>query len=113
MKYNPSMPPYPHIEQYSARPQELVEFGGSDNEENIRAAFQNCLDSRCRDHREKLVLVPKLKTWPNNKPDDTVKDSLRMGRGYWEAKDSHRPAGGRCHLFRGLMGPGPRGSLTL
>ena len=67
----------------------MIEFGGSDNEENIRPAFQNCLDSYCRDHRERLVLIPELKTSPSNKPDGTVKDSLRMARGYWEAKDSH------------------------
>ena len=83
------MPSYPHIEQYRTKLQELIEFGGSDNEENIRPAFQNCLDSYCRDHRERLVLIPELKTSPSNKPDGTVKDSLRMARGYWEAKDSH------------------------
>ena len=83
------MPSYPHIEEYRAKLQELIEFGGSDNEENIRPAFQNCLDAYCRDHRERLVLIPELKTSPINKPDGTVKDSLRMARGYWEAKDSH------------------------
>ena len=87
--YNSFMPSYPHIEQYRTKLQELIEFGGSDNEENIRPAFQNCLDSYCRDHRERLVLIPELKTSPSNKPDGTVKDSLRMARGYWEAKDSH------------------------
>ena len=35
------------------------------------------------------MLIPELKTSPGNKPDGTVKDSLRMARGYWEAKDSH------------------------
>ena len=83
------MPSYPHIEQYRTKLQELIEFGGSDNEENIRPAFQNCLDAYCHDHRERLVLIPELKTSPSNKPDGTVKDSLRMARGYWEAKDSH------------------------
>ena len=83
------MPSYPHIEEYRAKLQELIEFGGSDNEENIRPAFQNCLDAYCHDHRERLVLIPELKTSPSNKPDGTVKDSLRMARGYWEAKDSH------------------------
>ena len=83
------MPSYPHIDQYRARLNELIEYGGSDNEENIRPAFQNCLDAYCRDHRERLVLIPELKTSPSNKPDGTVKDSLRMARGYWEAKDSH------------------------
>ena len=89
MGYNPFMPSYPHIEEYRAKLQELIEFGGSDNEENIRPAFQNCLDAYCHDHREQLVLIPELKTSPSNKPDGTVKDSLRMARGYWEAKDSH------------------------
>ena len=87
--YNPFMLSYPHIEEYRAKLQELIEFGGSDNEENIRPAFQNCLDAYCHDHRERLVLIPELKTSPGNKPDGTVKDSLRMARGYWEAKDSH------------------------
>ncbi len=83
------MPDYPHIADYYARRQELVEFGGSDNELNIRPAFQNCLDAYCREHRERLVLIPELKTAGNVIPDGTVKDTLRMARGYWEAKDSH------------------------
>ena len=83
------MPSYPHIEEYRTKLQDLIELGGSDNEENIRPAFQNCLDAYCRDHRERLILIPELKTSPSNKPDGTVKDSLRMARGYWEAKDSH------------------------
>ena len=87
--YNPSMPSYPHIEEYRAKLQEMIEFGGSDNEENIRPAFQNCLDAHCHDHRERLALIPELKTSPGNKPDGTAKDSLRMARGYWETKDSH------------------------
>ena len=87
--YNAFMPSYPHIEEYRAKLQELIEFGGSDNEENIRPAFQNCLDAYCHDHRERLALIPELKASPGNKPDGTVKDSLRMARGYWEAKDSH------------------------
>ena len=48
----------------------------------------NCLDSYCRDHRDKLVLVDELGAAHGNRPDGTVKDSLRMDRGYWEAKDS-------------------------
>ena len=89
MGYNPFMPSYQHIEEYRTKLQDLIELGGSDNEENIRPAFQNCLDAYCRDHRERLILIPELKTSPSNKPDGTVKDSLRMARGYWEAKDSH------------------------
>ena len=83
------MPDYPHITAYYARRREPVEFGGSDHELNIRPAFQNCLDAYCREHRERLVLIPELKTAGNVVPDGTVKDTLRMARGYWEAKDSH------------------------
>ena len=89
LRYNaPTMPDYPHIELYYSKLKELVEFGGSDSELNIRPAFQNCLDAYCRDHREKLVLVPELRNG-GIIPDGTVKDTLRMARGYWEAKDTH------------------------
>ena len=83
------MPAYPHIEAYRGRLRELIEFGGSDNETNISEAFQNCLTAYCRDHRDKLVLVPQLPSRPGIIPDGTVKDALRMARGYWEAKDTH------------------------
>ena len=87
-----AMPDYPHIEQYYFKLKELVEFGGSDSELNIRPAFQNCLDAYCRDHRERLVLVPELRAGAII-PDGTVKDTLRMARGYWEAKDTHDDLG--------------------
>ena len=83
------MPDYPHIDRYHRELAELIEFGGVDNEENIRAAFQNCLAAFCADHSERLVLVPELRADRSNKPDGTVRDSLRMTRGLWEAKDTH------------------------
>ena len=82
------MPTYSHIERYRAELAELIQFGGSDSELNIRTAFQNCLAAYCRDHRERLLLVPELAAG-SNVPDGTVKDALRMARGYWEAKDTH------------------------
>ena len=87
--YNPLMPSYPHIEKYHADLERFIEFGGSDNEQSIRRAFAECLDSYCREHRERLALVDELSVSASNRPDGTVKDSLRMARGYWEAKDSH------------------------
>ena len=83
------MATYPHIERYRADLNRLIEFGGTDNELNIRPAFQNCLDTYCREHRERLALVPELAANGGIVPDGTVKDSLRMSRGYWEAKDIH------------------------
>ena len=83
------MPSYPHIEHYYTAKQELIDYGGSDSELNIRPAFQNCLAAYCGDHRDKLALVPELRALSGVVPDGTVKDTLRMARGYWEAKDSH------------------------
>ena len=83
------MPDYPHIERYYEDLQKLIEFGGSTNEQSIRPAFAYCLDAYCREHRERMVLVPELAWSPSVIPDGTVKDSLRMARGYWEAKDTH------------------------
>ena len=80
---------YPHIERYRNELRQLIDFGGSANELNIRPAFQNCLNAYCNDHREKLALVPELPTLRGITPDGTIKDSLRMARGYWEAKDTH------------------------
>ena len=89
MVYIFPMPAYPHIERYHADKQRFIDFGGSDSELSIRRAFANCLDSYCRDHREKLALVDELGASLGNRPDGTVKDTLRMARGYWEAKDIH------------------------
>ena len=83
------MPDYPYIERYHRELADLIEFGGADNEENIRPAFQNCLSAYCAEHSERLVLVPELRSDRSNKPDGTVRDSLRMTRGLWEAKDTH------------------------
>ena len=83
------MPDYPYIRTYYESLQRLVAAGGSDNELNIRPAFQNCLAAYCAAHQEKLTLVPELRAPSGAIPDGTVKDTLRMARGYWEAKDSH------------------------
>ena len=84
-----AMTAFPSIERYYASLAELIEVGGSDNELNIRPAFQNCLAAYCAAHRDRLVLVPELRAPSGIIPDGTVLDSLRMTRGLWEAKDSH------------------------
>ena len=83
------MPVYPQIDRYYGELSQLIEFGGLDNEENIRPAFQNCLAAYCAEHSERLLLVPELRSDSSNKPDGTIRDSLRMTRGLWEAKDTH------------------------
>ena len=81
------MPAYSHIERYRSELRRLTEFGGSANESSIRRAFAQCLDAYCR--AENLALVDELSYKGGARPDGTVKDSLRMARGYWEAKDSY------------------------
>ena len=83
------MPTYPHVNRYYDDLSQLIEFGGVNNEENIRPAFQKCSAAYCSDHTERLVLVPELRSDRSNKPDGTVQDSLRMTRDLWEAKDTH------------------------
>ena len=82
------MPTYPHIESYYKELEDIIQFGGSDNELSIRQAFQDCLSEYCSIHRENLKLIPELAA-AGGIPNGTVKDSLRMARGYWEAKDTH------------------------
>ena len=79
---------FPHIESYYEELRRLIEFGGSTNEQNTRRAFESCLTAYCLGHRERLMLVPELTTIAGVRPDGTVKDSLRLARGYWEAKDA-------------------------
>ena len=81
------MPDYPHIASYYEELQRLIEFGGSTNEQSTRRAFESCLTAYCLGHRETLMLVPELTTVSGVRPDGTVKDELRLARGYWEAKD--------------------------
>ena len=83
------MPAYPHIDRYYDELSQLIEYGGLANEENIRSAFQNCLAAYCAEHSERLVLVPELRSDRSNKPDGMIRDSLRMTRGLWEAKDTY------------------------
>ena len=97
------MTTYPHMDRYYEQIAELIEFGGSTNEENIRWAFQNCLAAYCSEHPERLLLVPELRSDRSNKPDGTIRDRMRMTRGLWEAKDTHDDLD---HEIRSKLGQG-------
>jgi predicted helicase len=79
------------VADYQRRIAELVQYGGSANEDSIRKAFARLLDdvARARDLRliEELEVIT-----PNGAkvyPDGTLKDALRLTHGYWEAKDEY------------------------
>ena len=84
------MPTDPNIERYYTELNDLIKFGGSDNELSIRKAFQNWLSQHRSNHRENLKLIPEL-AGPGGIPDGTVKDSRRIASGYWEAIDTNAP----------------------
>ncbi len=76
------------IQQYYARVEKVIQYGGSRNETAIRNAFYNLLNSYCE--ARNLELVPELE-YKDRKiyPDGTVKDALRLDWGYWESKDQY------------------------
>ena len=78
------------VRQYQQKLERIVQYGGSRNETSVRAAFQDLLRSWAVG--EDLELVPELafKAAGSKKtvyPDGTLKDAVRLSRGYWESKD--------------------------
>ena len=75
-----------YINEYQKELAELRDVSGSRNESVLRPAFQNCVAKYCRQHDRTLVTELPFST--SAIPDGTIKDSLRLSWGYWEAKDS-------------------------
>ena len=78
------------IQTYYKTLDNLIQRGGSQNEQSIRGAFEYLLNSYCE--AKNLTVVPELyyKTTKNTsvRIDGIVKDALRLSWGYWEAKDT-------------------------
>jgi predicted helicase len=77
------------ISNYIHEIESLIQHGGSSNEGSIRKAFSNLLDAYCRPRDLRLIDELEYITRTGSKvyPDGTLKDSLRLTHGYWEAKD--------------------------
>ncbi|MFZ3079681.1 MAG: type ISP restriction/modification enzyme [Bellilinea sp.] len=77
------------IQDYYAKVEKLIRYGGSRNESVVRKAFGELLDHYARS--KNLELVPEVEyiTRRGHKvyPDGTLKDSLRQSWGFWESKD--------------------------
>ena len=74
-----------YIKKYHEEIQNLRAVSGSSNESVLRAAFENCLKRYCSRHG--FTLVAEFPYKSDVFPDGTIKDSLRLTWGYWEAKD--------------------------
>ncbi|MES2884800.1 MAG: type ISP restriction/modification enzyme [Pseudomonadota bacterium] len=79
------------VADYQRRIAELLQYGGSANEDSIRKAFARLLDDVARPHDLRLIEELEVVTSKGTKvyPDGTLKDALRLTHGYWEAKDEH------------------------
>lgn len=77
------------IQQYYAKVEKLIQYGGTRNESTLRKAFQDLLEHYARP--KNLLLVPEVeyvtKKGYRVYPDGTLKDALRQDWGYWESKD--------------------------
>ncbi len=77
------------IQQYHAKVEQMLRYGGSRNESTLRKPFQDLLEHYAR--AKNLVLVPEVeyttKAGRTVYPDGTLKDALRQDWGYWESKD--------------------------
>jgi len=76
------------IQQYHAKVEKLIRYGGSRNESALRKAFQDLLEQYAVGRN--LLLVPEVEFRRGGVrviPDGTLKDPLRQDWGYWESKD--------------------------
>jgi predicted helicase len=77
------------IQQYYAKVEQMIRYGGTRNESTLRKPFQDLLEAYARS--KNLVLVPEVEftTRSGHKvyPDGTLKDALRQAWGFWESKD--------------------------
>jgi hypothetical protein len=77
------------IQQYYAKVEQIIRYGGSRNESSLRKPFQDLLEQYAR--AKNLVLVSEVEriTAAGRRivPDGTLKDALRQDWGFWESKD--------------------------
>ncbi len=76
------------IQQYYKEIEDNIHYGGTSKETAIRSAFFNLLNKYAKQKGHILVAEVSLKVGKKTiTPDGTVRDSLQLDWGYWEAKD--------------------------
>jgi len=77
------------INQYYAKLDRIIQFGGSRNETNIRSAFYTLLNEYANKKNLELITEIRIKGTKGNEvqPDGVLKNALRLDFGYWESKD--------------------------
>jgi hypothetical protein len=77
------------IQQYHAKVEKIIRYGGSRNEGSVRKPFQDLLEQYARQRNLELIGELEYRTRRGHTvyPDGTLKDALRQDWGYWESKD--------------------------
>ena len=77
------------IQQYHAKVEKIIRYGGSRNEGALRKPFQDLLEAYALGKNLQLVTEVQVRTRSGKHvvPDGTLKDPLRQDWGYWESKD--------------------------
>ncbi|GAH10368.1 unnamed protein product, partial [marine sediment metagenome] len=77
------------IEQYYLDVEKIKKYGGTDNELSVKVAFKKLVDVYVKS--QSLLLIDELSYKTEDGkilyPDGTLKDSIRLNRGFWESKD--------------------------
>ncbi len=76
------------IQQYHAKVERIIRYGGSRNESALRKPFEDLLEQYAASRD--LLLVAEVEYRRRGVrviPDGTLKDALRQDWGYWESKD--------------------------
>lgn len=77
------------IQQYHAKVEKIIRYGGSRNKATLRKPFQDLLEAYAQSKNLELIPEGELRTRGGKRviPDGTLKDALRQDWGYWESKD--------------------------
>lgn len=76
------------INQYHNKVDDLLRYSGKNNEAVISREFEWLINAYCE--KRKLKLIPQFEfkraLGTSIRPDDTIKNDLRLDYGYWECK---------------------------
>lgn len=77
------------IQQYHAKVEKIIRYGGSRKESSVRKPFQDLLEAYARQRNLEMIAELDYRTRKGHTiyPDGTLKDALRQDWGYWESKD--------------------------
>jgi hypothetical protein len=79
------------VTQYQSEVEQLIRYGGSQQEGSISNAFGRLLNDYCKPRNYLLIPQLEFKTKFNTmiRPDGTIRDAIALAHGWWESKDPY------------------------